>query len=611
MLTDLVMFIHNYQSWLIKIRLQDIDYAYMVKRLFHILIVFFMYNNVSAQQALDVVHPSFKGKPDGKISESFDNFEISIPTSKPEKGKLYNDIVLSVFHSNNLYVNTVFNKQNELKELEPFRINNSYAQLMGAYQHTGAVPLFDSIPTIITAYGIDSSNKSLYRFRVLKNKTEEIVPWSEVKFFARAFMHLRYNIDGTEQTQMAYLGEFRSEIGNSITVEIKNLKVPDTTYSISAVWIKRAPEIIATFTPETIKQFISVNKYQWKYDRSAPDGPSYYGDIALPPVDSLLTIKQRFTHNESNLFFYLNDKVKSANLVEYSLVSEKDSSSWVPNTFDTNVIWLHQLNPGKYTLLLRYSFQRQTLSSFSFIVIPAWYQTLWFKIITGILFAMAMMSFYLSIKNRRQKIKIKEQQIQNQVARAEIKSIKSQFNPHFVFNALNSIQGLMTKNDIESAHIYLNDFSLLLRNSLKESERDFISLSKDIALIDNYLKLEQLRFGFHYQISVDEKINKDSIEVPVLLLQPAIENAIKHGVSGLYERGILKIDYNSNENDITVTITDNGLGYKDANKGHGLKLTNDRVVLMNKLLKEQTINWQISNTGSGTEVVFVFKNWLL
>ncbi|MBN8860195.1 MAG: histidine kinase [Sphingobacteriales bacterium] len=585
----------------------------MRKRILYALIVIGAYKNITAQQVVDAVNPLFSvNRKGGDIRELYDNFEISIPAKRPPKNKLYNDVVLSLFHSKNLYINTVFNKENEVKELTAFRlgVNENYTQLTGVYKHTSAVPLFDSIPVVVTAYGIDSANKNLYRFRVLKNKTEEIIPWHEIKFFSPVFMYYRYNVDGTEQKEMAYLGQFGMPVDNSITIEVKNLKVPDTTYSISAVWMKRAPEVIATFTPQSIQQLITVYKYQWKYDRYGIEGPSYYGDIDLPSVDTLLTTRQRFLHNENNIFFYLNYKVNNTALIEYNVVRGKDSIGWTTNSFDANIIWLQELSPGKYTLLMRYAFQRQTVSSFSFSVIPAWYQTTWFTIVAGILLALSGMSVYLIIKNRRQKIKIKEQHIQHQVTEAEIKSIKSQFNPHFVFNALNSIQGLITKNDIESAHAYLSDFSRLLRNSLKESEHDFISLSKDISLIDNYLKLEQLRFGFHYRISIDETINKDAVEVPVLLLQPVIENAVKHGISGLYKDGVLKIDYAVKENNIIATVTDNGAGYSNIQKGHGLKLTDDRIALLNKVLKGQSVLWQINNTGSGTQALFIFKNWL-
>lgn len=586
--------------------------ASMRKRICYILIVSFIGGNIFAQPAIDTVHPFFKGKLDKRIGLLYDFFEIGTPTIKPPKGKRYNDVILSVFHSKNLYINTVFNKKDEPAELNAFRINKSYSQITGTYQYTSAVPLFDSVPVVVTAYGIDTSNKDLYRFRVVKNKTEEIVPWSRIKFFSPVYMYYRYNVDGTMQTQMAYLGQFWEKPGNSITVEVKNLNVPDTVYNISAVWLKRAPEIIATFTPETMKEFISVYKYQWKNDKTGADGPSYYGDITLPSVDSLLAIKQQFTHHENSPFFYLNDKVKNANLVEYNLLSGKDSSGWIANDFDPNIIRLQQLAPGNYTLLLRYAFQRQTVSRFSFTVVPAWYQTVWFKMIAGILLLLAAMSSYLIIKTRKQKIKIKEQQTFNRVAQAEIRSVRSQFNPHFVFNALSSIQGLITKNDIESAHAYLNDFSRLLRNTLKESEKDFISLSKDISLIDHYLKLEQLRFGFHYQINVDKKMNNDAIEVPVLLLQPIIENAVKHGISRMQESGLLTIDYHIHASDIRITVTDNGSGYNNGStKGHGLKLTDERVALMNQLLKERSVAWQITDIAGGTKVIFILKNWLL
>jgi hypothetical protein len=586
----------------------------MTKRILYTLIALGVYKNISAQQVIDAVNPLFsENRKAGEIGKLYDNFEVSIPTKPPPEGKLYNDVILSIFHSKNLYVNTVFNKQNEIRELAAFKLglNEHYAQLVGAYKNTSAVPLFDSVPVVVTAYGINPANKNIYRFRVLKNKTEEVIPWSEIKFFSPVFMYYRYNVDGTEQTEMAYLGQFIAPVGNSITIEVKNIKMPDTTCSISAVWIKRAPAIIATFTPQSIQQLIAVYKYQWKYDHSGVDGPSYYGDISLPPIDSLLSIKHRFTHNENNIFFYLNDKANNAALVEYNFVWGKDSSGWKSNSFDANLIRLRELKAGKYTLLLRYAFQRQTVSSFSFSIIPAWYQSIWFTMVAGILLLLSGMSVLLIIKNNRQKTKLKEQRTQHQVTQAEIKSIKSQFNPHFVFNALNSIQGLITKNDIESAHAYLSDFSRLLRNSLKESEHDFTSLSKDIALIDNYLKLEQLRFGFHYQISIDETINKDAVEVPVLLFQPVIENAVKHGIAGLYKNGVLKIDYAAKENDIIVTVTDNGTGYSNIQKGHGLKLTGDRIALLNKLLKGQSVHWQANSTGSGTRVLFIFKNWLL
>jgi LytS/YehU family sensor histidine kinase len=134
-----------------------------------------------------------------------------------------------------------------------------------------------------------------------------------------------------------------------------------------------------------------------------------------------------------------------------------------------------------------------------------------------------------------------------------------------------------------------------------------------MALMDHYLKLEQLRFGFTYHILADAAINKDAIEVPSLLLQPVIENAVKHGISGLYEDGLLRVHCTVKQNDLVVTVEDNGAGYEANNNpaGYGLKLTRERITLINKILREQSIEWGISKKDNGTTVHFEFKNWLL
>ncbi|MCH5716127.1 sensor histidine kinase [Niabella hibiscisoli] len=563
---------------------------------------------------VDSVHPLLKGKLDGdKIRENYDHFEVATPTRKPT-GK-YTPVILSMFHSKNLYTKTALNLKETLKALDAFKFTpekgKGYAS-MGDFPFSIAVPLFDSVPVIITAYGIDSQNMEQYRFRVLENKRKEILGWTKVRFFSPVFMHFRYNIDGSEQKQMAYLGQFNAPVNNSITVEVKNLLIPDTIYRIAATWIKRAPSVIATFSTTAFKNFVEVYKYQWKHDFSKPNTSTYYGDIGLKPVDSLLSVKNVFNYDENNLFLYLKDKVKSVELVEYNLIKDKDSQGWQPNTFDPNVIFLQKLSPGNYKLLLRYAFQRQTVDEYSFTIKHAWYQTWWFKLTAGLVSLLALFSIALLLKNRRQQARLKKQQIEQQLTQAEIKSIKSQFNPHFVFNALTSIQGLVTKNDMEAAHKYLNDFSMLLRNSLNQSEKELISLSEDIELIRNYLKLEQLRFGFEYEIDVDDTIDRHAIEVPVLLLQPVIENAVKHGIAKSYKNGRLFISYKAINDDLLITVEDNGDGFNaEAKNGLGLKLTAERVDLLNGILKTGRISWETKRQDNNTQVIFIFKNWLL
>lgn len=562
------------------------------------------------------VHPLFTGERlnGDKVREQFDNFEPAFLTGKP-KGP-HNDVVLSMFHSRKLYLNSSLRPTEKLPELAPFRLElkpgGQYAIMGGGgVPRSRAVPLFDSLPVVVTAYGINPGNREQFRYRVLQNESEEIVPWKVPALFSPVMMHFRYNADGTEQTQMAYLGVFHAPVGSSLTVEVRDLLAPDTVYKISAVWVRRSPEVIGTFSAENLKDLISVFKYQWKNDPAKPNRENYYGNLPLKPVDSLLKRDRVFSHDQNTLFFYTKDKVQSAEFVEYRLVRGKDSSRWQANSFDPNVILLQKLRPGDYTLLLRYSFQRETVNSYKFSIASVWYQATWFKLLAGFVMLTALLSVYLLIKNSRQKKKLKEQQIRQEVVNAEIRSLKSQFNPHFVFNALSSIQGLITKKEMEAAHIYLNDFSMLLRTSLKESENEFVSLSKDLALVTNYLKLEQLRFNFGYEINVDPALNLDAVEVPVLLLQPVIENAIKHGIAGLYEKGKIAVSYESRNDDLVITVTDNGKGFGDGSAdGHGLKLTGERVNLLNKIVKDSPVSWEIKRRQDLTVVTFHFKKWL-
>lgn len=586
-----------------------------MRQTYYTLVFLLLYITGTGQQGPDSVHPLFTGKLDGdKIRAVYDTYEL--PRASQKKKGHYNEVTLSIFHSRNLYTKTALNDHENLPELDSFTFKSTrrtvYESASGSFYNKTAVPLFDSSRIIVTAYGINPQNKSLYQFRVLRNKTVPLTDWRSIQHFCPVYRYFRKDADGSDQTVMAYLGEFTAPLGNSLTIEVRNIKMPDSVNAISAVWIKRAPAVISVFTANSMQSFIAVNKYQWKHDFFRPNGATYYGNTEMKPVSNLLMLQKRFKSTENSLFFYLRDKVSDAGLVEYNLVRGKDSSGWTAGNFDPNIIWLKELPPGNYDLLLRYAFQRQTIGSYSFQVLASWYQTTWFKVLLVAGSILALCSLWLLLKTRRQTQKLKAQDTQKQLIQAELKSIRSQFNPHFVFNSLNSIQGLITKNDMEGANQYLTDFSTLLRDSLKESQRDFTSLSKEMEMLDHYLKLEQLRFGFSYKIEMSPALNKEAIEVPVLLLQPVIENAVKHGISGQYEQGLLGISFTQSGADLVATITDNGHGFDQAISagGLGLKLTRDRIALLNQTMSGQAIQLDINSAETGTRVLFEFKNWL-
>lgn len=204
-----------------------------------------------------------------------------------------------------------------------------------------------------------------------------------------------------------------------------------------------------------------------------------------------------------------------------------------------------------------------------------------------------------------------------------LKTLRSQMNPHFIFNALNSVNSFIALNDERTANKYLSDFSLLMRAVLENSEEDFISLEKEIELLQLYTKLEHFRFKdkFDYKITVDEHINVNDFVIPPMLLQPYIENAVWHGLRYKKTKGHLSIDIDQNKADeITITITDDGIGRKKSKalktehqqkqNSKGMGNIKKRVSILNEMYKDKVdvfIDDFQDKEDTGTKVVVTLK----
>jgi sensor histidine kinase YesM len=155
-------------------------------------------------------------------------------------------------------------------------------------------------------------------------------------------------------------------------------------------------------------------------------------------------------------------------------------------------------------------------------------------------------------------------ELRNKVTASQLTALKSQMNPHFLFNTLNSLQDLILKHDIKNSNYYLNKFSLLMREILDMSGKDEVPLSREIKLLDTYLELEKLRFGdeFKFEIKTDETLDIDHLVLPPMIIQPFIENALKHGL--LHKKGDknLSIEFSLNDEILICEIIDNGVGRK-------------------------------------------------
>lgn len=200
----------------------------------------------------------------------------------------------------------------------------------------------------------------------------------------------------------------------------------------------------------------------------------------------------------------------------------------------------------------------------------------------------------------------------NRLYQLELKSLFAQLNPHFLFNSLSSIQGLINNNEIEKANQYLSGFSGLLRTTLDKGRKEEIQLSEEMDNLENYIHFEQLRFNFQYEKDVEPDLPLDEINILPLLAQPLIENSVKHGISGMGELGILQIRIYTVGRDLLFSVKDNGKGFDVENytSGYGVDLVQKRIDAYNKWHHKRNIYLTMKSIPGNTVMVLQFENWL-
>jgi LytS/YehU family sensor histidine kinase len=175
-----------------------------------------------------------------------------------------------------------------------------------------------------------------------------------------------------------------------------------------------------------------------------------------------------------------------------------------------------------------------------------------------------------------QSLEIKQKEIatiNQQLAEAQLSALQTQMNPHFIFNSLNSIKGMILANEQQKASRYLSKFAQMIRITLNQSKEIFTTLYENLEHLENYLQMEKLRFddSFNFRITVDEQIDKEEILVPTLMIQPLAENAIWHGLMHKEGQKNLLVRFSRFEETISCSIEDNGIGIR---RSEELKLLN-------------------------------------
>ena len=271
------------------------------------------------------------------------------------------------------------------------------------------------------------------------------------------------------------------------------------------------------------------------------------------------------------------------------------------------------LPPGSYKLMISYQKPDLTWSSPTTLFKIKIKVPFWEKLSFIILFlTLILLVIYLIILRLIYKAKSKVG-IQKKMLDLERRALQAQMNPHFIFNALTSIQSLIAQNKNEHAEEFLVTFSRLVRTALNQSSQTYISVSDEVDMLNNYLKIESLRFEsvFEWGIELSKNLNIDELCIPPMMIQPFVENAIEHGIRPLGKKGHISIKISEiKDGFLEIKIDDDGVGREISKKkeiigreSKGINLVKDRLLLLNNTSKVQIFDKKDKNMANGTLVV--------
>jgi len=244
---------------------------------------------------------------------------------------------------------------------------------------------------------------------------------------------------------------------------------------------------------------------------------------------------------------------------------------WSPASKSESVNFTN-LSPGKYRFMAK-ALNKAGLESESistpFEIKPAIWQLRWFQVaVLALLGLLAFLFFRYQIKKVKKKEAARRAQLEleNELLNLEQKALQLQMNPHFIFNALNSIQSVVVNQKTDVARDQIQNFAGLMRGILSNSKKANITLQEEFSTIDKYLKLEQFCQAkpFDFEIHLPEGYDPDEVEIPPMMIQPFVENAVFHGVSHLNEKGLINVVFEIEQERLSCIIEDNGVGRKKA-----------------------------------------------
>jgi sensor histidine kinase YesM len=293
-------------------------------------------------------------------------------------------------------------------------------------------------------------------------------------------------------------------------------------------------------------------------------GQLFFDSLVVNNKKQPINKKTNYTYYENKFQFnfdYRNLETKKGTSIKYTL--QGLHSDWKSIPTSKNLIEYQSLPVGKYTFLAKAVFKNKTSNIFrySFSITAPFWQRWWFYVLLVIFggsFIYIIAKYRIAQITKKNRETFEKEELSKDLAQTKLKALRSQMNPHFIFNSLNAIQDLVLQEDTDKSYDYIVLFAQLVRNTLNYSEKEFITIEKELNFLDVYLSLEKLRFGEELIYDINYSGNTE-IQIPSLIIQPFIENALLHGL--LHKEGLKKLTINFIlGKHLICEIIDNGVG---------------------------------------------------
>ncbi len=509
----------------------------------------------------------------------------------------------------------VFNRWTDTASTKP-----KHAAVSGFYGNAVLTWLNGQPRLELAAAGITKANADSFLYHIVLNDSIELVPWQHPSVF-------KTNRMGS----YAYLGEFESlhqlikleiyhtrQFYDKKTIYYNNLYTPAPVIA-NAMLRYNDPYLFNPPKQHYISPHKTVQLGGYKIQASSQQGKEkQYSSFEWS--DSINHIKLAIQPTLLNQMYHVYLRHFSNTHADTIFIANQWNTSYYSKNPEMIINASYFKKPGEYEIIISTQipeeFNRKSSnqqSSLFFSVKPSsivQFNSKQVMMYTAFLALIGGTGFFYY--HGRNKSQLEKKTQEKQMALLQLRAVRSQLNPHFMFNALSGIQNLMNRNESNKANNYLSRFARITRHILKESERDITSIQDEIQLLEDYLLMEQLRFGFQYKIIVADSIDLSHTEIPAMLLQPLVENAVKHGVARLAENGYVELSFMPKGNILAIQVKDNGPGFSSHNHsdGHGLKLVQERIQLLNKLYPDTTIRLDVLSTEGFCICQIELNHWI-